>query len=124
MAHRYFTQKSPLECKQDGWRDHGGVVWLCASACHGDIFFPWPQFLLVLRFLQTATYAIHDLCLYPQFVDALRAELDTTSNIYSFIHSEELPFLDSFIKESARVTSSDASKRPPSIGFHVAMPTS
>ncbi|KAI0502862.1 cytochrome P450 [Xylaria bambusicola] len=51
----------------------------------------------------TITFAIHDLCLHPEYVEPLRAELFHGHG--SFTHTAQgLPLLDSFIKESARLT--------------------
>ncbi|TRX87807.1 hypothetical protein FHL15_011300 [Xylaria flabelliformis] len=51
----------------------------------------------------TITFAIHDLCLHPEYVKPLREEL-----LHSYDRFQRtalgLPLLDSFIKESARLT--------------------
>ncbi|KAK2745535.1 hypothetical protein FQN57_003660 [Myotisia sp. PD_48] len=51
----------------------------------------------------TITFAIHDLCLHPEYVDPLRRELEA-----GYADFEKtglgLSLLDSFIKESARIT--------------------
>ncbi|KAI0809677.1 cytochrome P450 [Xylaria sp. FL0064] len=51
----------------------------------------------------TITFAIHDLCLHPEYVEPLRAEL-----LHGYDDFERtglgLPLLDSFLKESARLT--------------------
>ncbi|KAI0552037.1 cytochrome P450 [Xylaria curta] len=53
--------------------------------------------------LQTIVYVIHDLCLHPEYIEPIRQELET-----SYEHFERtglgLPLLDSFIKESTRLT--------------------
>ncbi|KAJ0418881.1 cytochrome P450 [Aspergillus carlsbadensis] len=51
----------------------------------------------------TITFAIHDLCLHPEYAEPLRAELEAEYS--NFLHTGQgLPLLDSFIKESARLT--------------------
>ncbi|KAI4951283.1 hypothetical protein J4E91_003992 [Alternaria rosae] len=51
----------------------------------------------------TVTFAIHDLCLHPEYVEPLRKECE--SQYAAFEQSGVgLPLLDSFIKESARLT--------------------
>ncbi|CAG9998323.1 unnamed protein product [Clonostachys byssicola] len=55
----------------------------------------------------TITFAIHDLCLHPEYVEPLRNEL-----VQGYAEFERtsvgLPLLDSFIKESARLTPVEA----------------
>lgn len=52
-------------------------------------------------------FAIHDLCLHPEYVPALRSELNS-----AWDHFEQtgkgLPLLDSFLKESARTTPTES----------------
>ncbi|KAI3317916.1 cytochrome P450 [Xylariaceae sp. AK1471] len=51
----------------------------------------------------TITFAVHDLCLHPSYKEPLRQEL--VAHYKDFEASGKgLPFLDSFIKESARLT--------------------
>ncbi|KAL9121315.1 MAG: hypothetical protein Q9187_002126 [Circinaria calcarea] len=54
------------------------------------------------------TYALYDLCLHPQYIDPLRKELSTVLANGSDWQPENLPLLDSFIKESARLNPSDS----------------
>ncbi|KAI1412118.1 cytochrome P450 [Hypoxylon sp. FL1857] len=55
----------------------------------------------------TITFAIHDLCLHPEYIDPLRKELD--GNYETFERTAQgLLLLDSFIKESARLTPVEA----------------
>ncbi|POS73986.1 ent-kaurene oxidase [Diaporthe helianthi] len=51
----------------------------------------------------TTTFAIHDLCLHPEYVQTLRQELHAEYGEFERT-SRGLPLLDSFIKESARLT--------------------
>ncbi|KAL2811219.1 hypothetical protein BDW59DRAFT_168043 [Aspergillus cavernicola] len=51
----------------------------------------------------TVTFAIHDLCLHPEYTEPLRAELE--AQYIQFLKSGRgLPLLDSFIKDSSRLT--------------------
>jgi cytochrome P450 len=58
---------------------------------------------------QTITFAIHDLCLHPEYVEPLREELREGYSQFERT-SLGLPLLDSFIKESARLTPVESSK--------------
>ncbi|USP75319.1 uncharacterized protein yc1106_02593 [Curvularia clavata] len=51
----------------------------------------------------TVTFAIHDLCLHPEYVEPLRAECEAQYGDFERTGTG-LPLLDSFIKESARLT--------------------
>ncbi|KAI7779164.1 hypothetical protein LA080_001236 [Diaporthe eres] len=51
----------------------------------------------------TITFAIHDLCLHPEYVQPLREELQAGYAEFERT-SKGLPLLDSFAKESARLT--------------------
>lgn len=57
----------------------------------------------------TVTFAIHDLCLHPEYVAPLRAECQAQ---YADFERKGmgLPLLDSFIKESARLTPVESRK--------------
>ena len=52
------------------------------------------------------TYALDDLCNYPQYIELLRDELKTCNVTEEKL--ESLPLLDSFLKESARLHPSDS----------------
>lgn len=58
---------------------------------------------------QTVTFAIHDLCLHPEYAEPMRQEL-----LAGYADFEKtglgLPLMDSFIKESARITPVEARK--------------
>jgi cytochrome P450 len=51
----------------------------------------------------TVTFAIHDLCLHPEYVTPLRKECEAQYTDFERTGTG-LPLLDSFIKESARLT--------------------
>jgi cytochrome P450 len=62
--------------------------------------------------IQTITYALYDLCLHPEYVEPLRKEVDPEGKAWiHFIDTVQgLPLLDSFMKESARLTPVEASE--------------
>ncbi|KAF4631712.1 hypothetical protein G7Y89_g6427 [Cudoniella acicularis] len=51
----------------------------------------------------TITFAFHDICIHPEYVQPLREELQTKYGAFERTGTG-LPLLDSFIKESARLT--------------------
>ena len=55
-------------------------------------------------------YALYDLCAYPDHVEPLRLELESVSREELTGKLDHMQFLDSFIKESARLSASDSSK--------------
>lgn len=66
--------------------------------------------------MKTITFAIHDLCLHPEYVEPLRKELQESYE--EFEHTGKgLPLLDSFIKESARLTPVEAREFTPSLSL-------
>ena len=63
--------------------------------------------------LATATaYAMMDLAMHQDHIEALREEVNGEKYKDFESTTEGLPLLDSFIKESARMTAFDAGKRP------------
>lgn len=66
-------------------------------------------FLTIFDFMQTIVFAVHDLCLHPEYVAPLRIELERDYAQFERT-SQGLHLLDSFIKESARLTPVEASK--------------
>lgn len=60
--------------------------------------------------LQSFTYALYDLCDYPEYIIPLREEIERAGlEDFSAWQPENMPRLDSFLKESARLNPSDAS---------------
>ncbi|OAL01486.1 cytochrome P450 [Phaeosphaeriaceae sp. SRC1lsM3a] len=51
----------------------------------------------------TIVYVMHDLCLHPEYVEPMRRELEKSYGDFERT-GQGLPLLDSFIKESARLT--------------------
>jgi hypothetical protein len=84
----------------------GSVHALSTVSIYGPISIPGECTLLT--FPQTITFTIHDLCLHPEYVEPLRRELDTHYNDFEAT-AHGLPLLDSFIKESARLTPVESS---------------
>lgn len=67
----------------------------------------------------TVTVAIEDLCLHPEYVEPLRAEC--TAQYADFERTGTgLPLLDSFIKESARITPVE-SRKSTILTFHAVL---
>ena len=61
---------------------------------------------------QAALFGIHDLALHPEYVPPLREEL--AAELETFVESGQgLPLLDSFLKESSRLTVVEARKFHP-----------
>lgn len=60
--------------------------------------------------IKTLTYAVYDLCLHPEYVQPLREEIEGPKYIEFSKTAKGLPLLDSFIKESVRLTPTEASK--------------
>lgn len=56
------------------------------------------------------TYALLDLYTRPQYIEPLRAELEATDLDIMKGSSEELPLLDSFLRESARLSAFESSE--------------
>ena len=59
--------------------------------------------------LQSFVYALYNLCDHPEYVKKLRKELSESSGEW-WNCLDNLPLLDSFLKESARFHPSDSSK--------------
>jgi hypothetical protein len=53
---------------------------------------------------------MHDICLHPEYTAPLRAELKSEAYAEFERTGKGLPLLDSFIKESARLTPVESSK--------------
>jgi len=67
---------------------------------------------------KTAVYAIEDLCLHPEYLEPLREEL--ASQLDGFVKTGQgLPLLDSFIKESARLSPVESRMLDPFVALTV-----
>ena len=60
--------------------------------------------------MQSFTYALYDLCVYPEYTDPLREEIGATLRDNAGWQPESMPRLDSFLKKSSRLNPSDSSK--------------
>ena len=67
---------------------------------------------LMLPLSQSLTFAIHNLCRYPEYIEPLRQEIASLSD-EKWKDDEDLPLLDSFLKESARTNPLDSRKSYP-----------
>ncbi|KAI0381078.1 cytochrome P450 [Hypomontagnella monticulosa] len=87
------------------------IQWIMETAPRGQ---SWPaeriiQELMAIWFgsvhplCNTIVFAIHDLCLHPEYAEPIRKELDAQYEAFEAT-GQGLPLLDSFIKESARLT--------------------
>lgn len=74
----------------------------------GEIMAVW--FSTIHQLAMTTTYVIQDLCLHGEYITPLRREVHehVAARADAAISVEELPLLDSFIKESVRYTNTDA----------------
>ncbi|KAI1752381.1 cytochrome P450 [Xylaria castorea] len=59
--------------------------------------------LMAIWFGSTIVYVIHDLCLHPEYIEPIRQEVETSYENFEQT-GRGLPLLDSFIKESTRLT--------------------
>ncbi|KAG6357424.1 hypothetical protein INS49_013301 [Diaporthe citri] len=81
------------------------IQWIIETAPKQD---PWSAErviyeLMAIWFGSTIVYVIHDLCLHPEYIEPLRNELKASYSEFERT-GRGLPLLDSFIKESARLT--------------------
>lgn len=67
--------------------------------------------------MKTITFAVQDLCLHPEYKAPLLAELSTEYGSFERTGSG-LALLDSFIKESARLTPVESCNLRPPICFY------
>ena len=56
-------------------------------------------------------YALYDLCDYPEYLEPLRREKEVQGHAWSG-SLDQMPLLDSFLKESARLNPSDSGTKP------------
>lgn len=61
---------------------------------------------------QLITFALYNLCVHPEYVKPLRAEITRAANDELNSQNEDMPLLDSFIKETARLNPPTISKVP------------
>lgn len=71
----------------------------------------YPNDIFYSNFKQALVYAIYCLCTHPEYITALREEI--TQGAIKGVSHENLPLLDAFLRESARMNPLDACKSPP-----------
>lgn len=65
-------------------------------------------------------YAIHELCMNPEYIEPLRQEIEAASEDGSFENkNQQLPLMDSFLRESARMNPLDACESFKAFGSRV-----
>jgi cytochrome P450 len=64
----------------------------------------------ILTLSQATTYALLDLYSHPEYIEPLREEVEGPSFAEFARDSQGLPLLDSFLKESARLSAFESSK--------------
>ncbi|KAF2675971.1 putative cytochrome P450, partial [Lentithecium fluviatile CBS 122367] len=96
----------PVDCMQ--WvvdTSPRKTIW-SAERIVGEILGLW--FGSVHQLAITTTFAIHDLCLHPDWAHDLRLEVQEASSRFPHVEPESLPLLDCFAQESMRMNASDA----------------
>lgn len=92
------------------------MVWICSYHLYGK----YPETVCLLKKLgsivqkalfanstpfKTACFALFDLCLHPEYIEPLRQEIEnTTWGTFEKASGQLFPLMDSFMKESARLT--------------------
>lgn len=98
-----------MERIEDDWRDHGRLVQLGPPTCHcrfsWDVRSSCPT---DARVVQAGSFALEDLCLHPECIEPLRGEVEDYADPTAVSDLNALPLLDSFLKESSRLSVSDA----------------
>ncbi|KAG7005467.1 FAD-dependent monooxygenase [Physcia stellaris] len=103
---RQGSAMKPVDCMQ--WlidTSPRKVPWT-SERMIGEIMALW--FGSVHQLAMTTTFAIHDFCLYPDWVQELRHELSRASSESTPVDPESLALLDGFVQESMRMNTSDA----------------
>lgn len=111
MDHRLFSAQGEMGCEEDHPGGIGFVVWISASTFNGQTFHCARTALpakLTLSHHQSFVYAMYDLVDNPAYMTLLRDELLSTSAGHWWDNLGALPLLDSFLKESARLSPSDS----------------
>ncbi|GAT19622.1 cytochrome P450 [Aspergillus luchuensis] len=80
-------------------------------------------FASVHQMAAALVYAMYDLCLHPEFIEPLREEIKHARSATSYEdHFDRLPLMDSFLRESARLSPLDAYGTHVPTGNLVAVP--
>lgn len=89
------------------------MVWCCAHYRYGKL--PLPKLetrLMFFFFLQSINFAVRYLAMHPEYVDILRSEFEGPAYHRFETTGNGLPLLDSFLKESARLSPIDSCYYP------------
>lgn len=63
--------------------------------------------------VQVLVFAIYNLCMYPEYIPPLRQEMErAVQSVSEEDRFKDIPLLDSFLRESARLNPLDACKLP------------
>lgn len=100
------TAESPVDCMQ--WlidTSPRKKPWTIERTVH-EIMAVW--FSSMPQLIMATTYTLHDLCLHKEYVEPLRRELEGGQYHDFEATAHGLPLMDSFIKESSRLTPTEA----------------
>lgn len=97
-----------MGCRQIRQRDYGRVIYYTANSFYREFDLCFWAHCVQLANFQVLTQAIQDLAVHQEYVEPLRLELKTMSDP---VHQlDDLPLLDSFIKESLRTNAFEIGK--------------
>jgi hypothetical protein len=102
VDHGNFPKECSVDAETCSPRAHGDMVRLGTCGLDGQFTTLTFGSMTDLK-SQTVTFAIHDLCLHPEYVEPLRTECNAQYADFERTGTG-LPLLDSFVKESARLT--------------------
>lgn len=119
MADRHIAAKDPMVHATNDRRNSGHLVQFRSPAGNGESSIV--QSTSLLKTLadkgyspvrKTATYIIEDICIREEYIDSLRKEIQKAQQDRANpeMTEEQVPLLDSFMKESIRFTNPDASE--------------
>ncbi|KAF7879666.1 uncharacterized protein EAF02_007836 [Botrytis sinoallii] len=117
VAERRLLEKQLEKMGQTILKHHDCIQWIMETAPKKN---PWTGQRIVHELMAiwfgsvhalstTISFAIHDLCLHPEYVDPLREEIEGPGYALVEQTAQGLPLLDSFIKESDRLTPVESS---------------
>ncbi|KAF7506029.1 hypothetical protein GJ744_012276 [Endocarpon pusillum] len=110
IVEQRLNERSRHKLGQKGETHRDCISWITETAPKS-----WPAYRIVYELIAiwfgsvhgisiTITFAIHDLCLHPEYLAPLRKELESEQFEAFKRTGSGLPLLDSFIKESARLS--------------------
>ncbi|MCJ1352523.1 MAG: hypothetical protein MMC33_002507 [Icmadophila ericetorum] len=112
IAEQRLQEKTLEKLGQKVEKHHDCIQWIMETSPKQN---PWSAQRIVHELMAiwfgsvhalstTISFAIHDLCLHPEYVEPIRQELESPQYTAFEQTAQGLPLLDSFIKESARLT--------------------